>query len=50
MILYDKCTKISIYCTKKYIICELLLERREGAALFAGEMGAGAGKVLGRWG
>ena len=30
-ILYDKCTKISIYCTKKYIICELLLEGREGA-------------------
>ena len=41
-ILYGKCTKISIYCTKKYIIYELLLEGREGA----GEMGAGAGKAL----
>ena len=30
-ILYGKCTKISIYCTKKYIIYELLLEGREGA-------------------
>ena len=39
--------KISIYCTKKYIICELLLERREGAALFAGEMDAGGGEGAG---
>lgn len=52
-ILYGKCTKISIYCTKKYIIYELLLEGCEGAGEMdagggegAGEMGAGAGKAL----
>lgn len=57
-ILYGKCTKISIYCTKKYIIYELLLEGREGAGAVrlggwcprggegVGEMGAGAGKAL----
>lgn len=42
-ILYGKCTKISIYCTKKYIIYELLLEGCEGA----GEMDAGGGEGAG---
>ena len=48
-ILYGKCTKISIYCTKKYIIYELLLEGCEGAgAVRLGDGcrgGEGAGAV-----